>query len=160
MEAVVSAQPQTVLVPTGDATFFIQASGRGPVSFRWQRDGQTIIGADSSRLVLPAVRSGSRSTVPLHRLQRRRLGHQHYALLRVTSNQRPVPRIESPGLQHHFYAGETIAFRGSAYDFEAGTLPEEALEWTNTWHHNNHTHPARQSTRGLPRGAGRCPWNS
>jgi glucose/arabinose dehydrogenase len=58
---VITQNPVSVTVPVGEpATFTVAASGTGPLTYQWQRDGQNIAGATAPSYTLPSARLSRR----------------------------------------------------------------------------------------------------
>lgn len=138
-----SQQPHQVLVPIGeDAVFRAHANGTPPISYQWQRNGQDIAGATDESLTLQAVLLAD-SGVVVRCLAQNGFGQSasQEAVLRVTSNQRPLPAIITPDAGLTYAGGDTVWFSGYAIDPETGDLAEDNLSWRIDLHHDQHTHP-------------------
>jgi glucose/arabinose dehydrogenase len=142
--------PESITLPVGEsASFNVAALGQAPLQYQWLRNQVPIPGATTSSFNIPAVQLGDEGTsfsctVSNH------LGsvQSQTALLTVTPNQRPVPRISLPLAGYRYVAGDTIFFAGSATDPEDGLIPGQQLQWHIDLHHDDHTHPALQNRAG------------
>lgn len=150
----VFGHPKGGLYPVGDTvalrTF---ALGQTPLTYRWQKNGTDIPGADSSALILAGVQLQD-SAALFRCVINNTIGADtsDAAMLRVTSNQRPAPIITSPSPDFLYRAGEAFSFAGHAGDPEEGALPASALTWKIDFHHDEHTHPALAPVEGLTEG--------
>jgi glucose/arabinose dehydrogenase len=66
-----------------------------------------------------------------------------------SGNTRPVPLISAPAPSLRYRVGQQITLQGSASDAEDGPLPPSSLSWRVILHHNTHTHPFLQPTKGV-----------
>lgn len=150
----VSVNPQPVTIPVGeDARFFTAASGDEPLMYQWQRNETDIPGAIGEEYVLANAQL-SDSGVVFRCIINNEIGSDTTAkaLLRVTSNQRPLPEILAPIEGLLYRGGDTITFSGIASDPEKGQLTADALRWKIDFHHNTHTHPGLIPTAGISEG--------
>jgi glucose/arabinose dehydrogenase len=138
----ISSPPASITVLPGQpATFRVVANGAGPLSYRWQRGGVNIAGATSSTYTLAAAKTtdnGATFRVVVSNAAGSVTSAN--ATLTVSTNRPPTGTILSPLAGHHYNAGNTITFTGSAVDPEDGTLPASAFAWEVVFHHNTHTH--------------------
>lgn len=140
---VFSVQPHNTLIPAGEnAVFTAGANGSQPIQYRWQRDGQDIPGATGQELILYNV------TLPDSGAVIRCVAANPYgqvtsaeAVLRVTTNQRPLPVILEPAAGFTYAAGDTIRFSGYALDPETGNISADDLSWRLDLMHDQHAHP-------------------
>ncbi len=150
----VSVQPQPVLVPLGETTrFVIQASGAAPLQNQWEVNGLEVAGATHPAFDFPAVGIEDDGSLVRCRVWND-LGADtsQAAILSVTTNRRPVPRISLP-LEFSTYAGgDTLHFEGSATDPESGPLPDSALTWKIDFYHEAHAHPGLMPVSGISSG--------
>ncbi|MEO5906819.1 MAG: PA14 domain-containing protein, partial [Saprospiraceae bacterium] len=79
------------------------------------------------------------------------------ALLRVTSNHRPLPNILLPLEGATYEAGNTLHFSGTGLDEEDGTLNSDAFEWKIDFHHGAHSHPSMPWTDSIHSGQWHIP---
>ena len=151
----ISEQPsgQTVRVGEG-ATFSVVASGTGPFTYQWQRNGSDISGATASSYTLAnateaddgasfrvVVSNSSGSVV------------SNAAVLRVTTSQGPTATITAPAPGSLYSGGSTINYSGSATDPEDGDLPASRFTWWVDFHHADHTHPFIDRRSGAKSGS-------
>jgi len=125
----------------GSATFSVFASGAAPLNYQWYRNGTTISGATSSSYTVGSVAlsdDGASFTVRVSNSAGSVTSSP--AVLRVASDQAPVPVITSPAVGATFAAGDTLRLAGSATDAEDGTLPASAFSWEVDLYHNTHAH--------------------
>jgi glucose/arabinose dehydrogenase len=140
---VISRDIEDVSVSIGEnATFSVEASGPGPFTYQWQRNGVDIPGATSATLTFDAVtQSLDQSAIRVSITNAFGTALSSWATLRVTNNRPPVPTIAQPTGTSPFSAGDVIAYSGSATDPEDGALASSKLTWTIVFHHDTHTHP-------------------
>jgi glucose/arabinose dehydrogenase len=139
--AISSPPANTTVRPGQPATFSVVANGTAPLSYQWQRGGVNIAGARSASYTLAAATSadnGAQFRVVVSNAAGRVTSAS--ATLTVSANRSPVGTILTPTVGHHYNAGNTITFTGSAVDPEDGTLPASAFSWEVVFHHNTHTH--------------------
>ena len=151
---VFSAQPQPRLQTIGEtATFTANANGSDPITYQWQRDGQTISGATGKMLIINNLMLADSGAL-LRCLATNAFGQvtSQAALLRVTANQRPLPVILLPLTDNLYSAGDTLVFAGEASDAEQGALSADALTWRLDLHHDQHSHPGLAATSGIAAG--------
>jgi hypothetical protein len=74
----ITQHPASQTVTTGQpVTFSVIATGTGPLSYQWQREGNNIQGATASSYTIPATStSDSGAHLPRDRVQQRRLCHE------------------------------------------------------------------------------------
>lgn len=59
-QLVITVQPQPAAVAAGsNATFTVTATGAGPITYRWQKDGIAVPGATTDRLVIAGVQAAN-----------------------------------------------------------------------------------------------------
>jgi hypothetical protein len=74
------------------------------------------------------------------------------AMLRVSRNQRPHARIESPSADFRYMAGTFLDYRGVGEDPEDGPLPPSAITWWVDLYHDDHAHPFQSAHSGTQSG--------
>lgn len=150
----VSVNPQSILVSVGeDARFAMAATGNDPITYQWQKNGVDIPGATSSEYIFQNVMlSDSGSLFRAIATNADGSDTTASALLRVTTNLRPLPDIITPLEGAKYRAGDTLFFSGHAFDNELGEMDSTALRWKIDFHHNVHTHPALVPTTGIFQG--------
>jgi glucose/arabinose dehydrogenase len=147
--------PADVSVAEGHPVRFeVRASGAGPLSYAWRRDGTPIGGATQPVLIIPAPTlsdDGARFDCVVSNA----VGSATSAAARlvVTANRPPVPVIAQPPDGLRFNAGATIAFHGTASDPEDGALSSGAMTWEVRFHHAEHHHPFLAPQSGISGGA-------
>ena len=124
------------------ASFSVAASGSGPLSYQWQRNGTNIAGATSTTYTLASA-SGADNGARFHAVVTNPFGSatSNDALLTVTGNAPPVATITQPAQGTLYTAGSTITYAGTGTDPEDGTLPASAFTWQVDFHHDTHVHP-------------------
>ncbi|MFN0033828.1 MAG: PQQ-dependent sugar dehydrogenase [Saprospiraceae bacterium] len=150
----VSVPPQDVLLPVGETVLFeIQILGTPPFQLQWQRGGLDIAGATEPTLEIANVQlsdngAGFRCIVT----NAEGSDTSGTAILSVTANQRPLPKIVFPTLGQTYKAGDTVHFQGLANDPDEGQLAASNLRWRVDFHHDTHTHPALSPVSGISEG--------
>ncbi|HEX7175225.1 MAG TPA: PQQ-dependent sugar dehydrogenase [Pyrinomonadaceae bacterium] len=136
------------------ATFSVAASGTGPLSYQWQRDGVDINGANSSAYTTPPV-SAADNGARFRCLVSNAFGSatSNEAVLTVVSNRPPVATITQPAAGALYSGGDTINYAGTGTDPEDGTRPASAFTWEVVFHHDTHTHPFIPPTSGATGGS-------
>jgi hypothetical protein len=127
----ISQQPADVTVAPGTpATFAVTATGAGPLSYQWHRNGADIPGATGPTFTLanpqPADSGARFRVVVTNEFGRATSGE---ATLTVTGNQPPAPVITTPAAGTTFVAGQSVTATGTASDPEDGPLGPAALTW-------------------------------
>ena len=150
-----TGQPQAVLVAEGETAIFrATAFGSRPIAYQWYRDGLDIPGADSTVLALSDLALADSGAV-LFCMASNAFGTDtsQSAVLGVSSNKRPLPKILLPGDNQTYQGGDTLFFTGQAVDPEEGVLPASQLSWRIDFHHADHSHPALPPTSGNAEGS-------
>lgn len=148
-------QPVSVSVPSGQsASFSIQASGTGTLTYQWQRNGVNIPGATGTSYALSST-ALSDNGAQFRCLVTNAAGttSSQAATLTVTSGALPVGTILTPVTAQVYAAGDTIQFSGQGTDKEDGTLPSSSMSWTIVFHHDTHTHPFLGPINGVSSGS-------
>ena len=151
----ITQHPLNQTVAAGQpATFSVAATGAGPLSYQWQRDGSNIPGAASTTYTLPAT-STADNGARFQAVVTNQFGSatSDAALLTVTGNSLPVATITQPAQGALYSAGSTIAFTGTGTDAEDGTLSPSAFTWRIDFHHADHVHPFVPSFSGVTNGS-------
>ena len=139
----ITQHPSDQTVSAGQpATFTVAASGSGPLSYQWQRDGSDIAGATSATYTLPSA-SAADSGARFHAVVTNQFGSatSNDAVLLVTGNAPPVAAITAPAQGTLYTAGSTITYAGTGTDAEDGALSPSAYTWRVDFHHDDHVHP-------------------
>lgn len=153
-EPFITSQPKPALASVGETpSFSARAYGNTPMSFRWQKNGVDIPGADTATVVLAPVNLSDNGAL-LRCIASNNLGADtsSEALLSVTSNQRPMPYISAPLADYKWRGGDTIHFDGYATDLEEGNLGISQLTWRVNFHHDAHTHPVLSPENNITNG--------
>ena len=139
--------------PGQSAIFTVAASGAGPLSYQWQRNGAPISGATLATYTLLSAQSAD-SGAQFRAVVSNSAGSatSNAATLTVVANQPPVPTILTPAAGSQYSAGTTLTYSGSASDPEDGTLSGSRFTWQIDFHHDTHSHPFLQPTTGATSG--------
>jgi glucose/arabinose dehydrogenase len=155
VEAAILTEPADVEVAPGqNAVFSVVASGRGTLSYQWQRNGAPINGATLRTLTVPnvtAANDGARYRVVVTDASGSVTSRE--ARLTVLASQPPVPEILTPMMDARYTAGDTITFTSAATDPEDGALPENAFTWWVDFRHDEHAHPFLAPVEGASSGS-------
>jgi len=129
--AIVTQPPDRVATVGQQVTFQVEASGPMVLSFQWYRDDLPVNGATEPAYTLNAVSAADDGAEFFVRVTsgNETLNSRTATLNVDTQNTAPVPTISKPGNQSLFRAGESIAFAGSAFDSQDGTLAASRLDW-------------------------------
>ena len=151
----ITSHPASVTVAPGQpATFTVEASGAGPLSYQWQRNGVDIAGATGASYTLASPQtSDSGATFRVRVSNTSGSTMSNAAVLTVTTNAAPTATIVDPVQGTTYAAGNTITVRGTGTDPEDGTLPASAFTWEVIFHHEAHTHPFIPPTSGSATGS-------
>ena len=143
---------QTVLLGR-TATFTVSATGSSPFAYQWQRNGVDIPGETSASFTtLPALQFDNNTTYRCRVSNALGTVTSNAATLTVQTNLPPAVTILTPAVGTRYSAGTTLAFSGSAFDPQEGTVPVSRLTWRIDFHHETHTHPAMPDTTGISSG--------
>ena len=136
------------------ASFSVSATGAGPLSYQWYRDGAPIGGATSATYTLPSA-SGADSGARFHAVVTNQFGSatSNAAVLTVTGNAPPTATITQPLQGARYTAGSVISYAGTGSDAEDGALPASAFTWRVDFHHDDHVHPFIAPTNGSKSGS-------
>jgi glucose/arabinose dehydrogenase len=162
----IGVQPVSQTVSAGaTATFSVQASGCGTLSYQWQRANagsntfNNIAGATSPSFSLTAAATDNGARFRVVVTNSAGSTTSNAATLTVTTCQPPVATITAPAVGTLYSGGQTINFAGTGTDLEDGTLPASAFTWEVVFHHADHTHPFMQPTTGITSGSFTVPTN-
>jgi glucose/arabinose dehydrogenase len=138
-------QPASTTVAVGaTATFTVGATGTGPFTYQWQRNGVSIAGATASSYTTPPVQqSDNGATFRVVVSNESGSITSSAAILTVTagSSGAPTATITQPGAGTLYTGGMTVNIAGTGTDPEDGTLPASAFTWRVDFHHDQHLHP-------------------
>lgn len=138
----ITAEPGDVTAVVGaDATFSVVASGAGPLTYQWHRNGVVIDGATASTYTGPSVTvadDGTRFRVVVSNATGQATSRE--ALLTVVEGSAPVVTLVSPEEGRTFKAGTVVGYSATAIDSEDGSLPASAFDWRVDFHHDTHVH--------------------
>jgi glucose/arabinose dehydrogenase len=162
----IGVQPVSQTIAAGaTATFSVQASGCGTLSYQWQRANagsatfNNIAGATSPSFSLTATATDNGARFRAVVTNSAGSTTSNAATLTVTTCQPPVATITAPAAGTLYSGGQTINFSGTGTDAEDGTLPASAFTWEVVFHHDDHTHPFMQPTGGITGGSFTVPTN-
>lgn len=150
----VYGHPTGGLFSVGDSTTLkVFATGVEPMAFRWQKNDVDVAGGNQSTLQLPALSLADSGALYRCIIQNEYgFDTSKYAVIRVTSNKRPVPVITLPTAGTIYKAGTNIVFSGFATDAENGNLNDSMLTWKIYFYHDEHFHPALSPVSGIAGG--------
>ncbi|HRK31723.1 MAG TPA: PQQ-dependent sugar dehydrogenase, partial [Tepidisphaeraceae bacterium] len=153
---VIQNSPQSQAVNVGNSVVFsVIANGQSPLSYKWQRNGVDIPGANGPTYSIASTLltdNGAR----FRAIVSNSAGSATSAEATLTVNQpqnAPVPVINLPTTTTTYQAGQTITFSGGATDPQDGTLSASRLTWLIDFHHDTHTHPFLSATSGISSGS-------
>lgn len=160
-----SAAPHITQHPTGmavvvgqSATFTVDASGASPLSYQWQRNGNTISNAIQASYTLNAATAADNGA-QFRAVVSNAFGNatSNAAILTVASNQAPTASITAPASGLLYAGGDNIGYQGSGTDPEEGGIPAARICWQIDFHHDTHTHPFVPETCGNASGSVQIP---
>jgi glucose/arabinose dehydrogenase len=150
----ISKQPRETVVGPGEKFLFnVTASGDGPITYQWQKNGVNVNSATMAGYSRKATAAddGTQWRVVVSNLNGSVTSKT--VTLHVDPNSPPVATITTPVRNAVRYkAGDTISFAGTGSDFEDGDLPASAFNWSVVFHHATHTHPFIDSIPGVKSG--------
>ncbi len=152
-------QPEDRSVPVGSpASFSVEAQGQASLAYQWMRNGVGIPGATAATYALASTTLGDDGATFAVRVSNS-IGSvtSREAVLRVGSDQAPVPSITAPATNTTYSAGNTINYAGTATDSEDGVLPASAFDWRVDFHHDDHVHPFFDPPPGTGSGSFQAP---
>lgn len=119
--------PQAQKVAVGSsATFSVQASGDGALTYQWQRDGKNIPGATGPAYTLPVTKltdSGARFRVVVSNSA----GSVTSGAATLTVGKPPVVTLTSPAT---FDAGKAFSLTARATDAKGKAIAAKSFRWT------------------------------
>ena len=143
---------QTVLLGR-TTTFTVSATGSLPLAYQWQKNGVDVPGETSpSLMTLPALQFDNNTTYRCRVSNSLGTVMSNAATLTVQTNLPPAITILTPAVGSRYSGGTTLAFSGSAFDPQEGTVPASRLTWRIDFHHDTHSHPAMPDTTGISSG--------
>ena len=143
---------QTVLLGR-TTTFTVSATGSLPLAYQWQKNGVDVPGETSpSLMTLPALQFDNNTTYRCRVSNSLGTVVSNAATLTVQTNLPPAITILTPAVGSRYSGGTTLAFSGSAFDPQEGTVPASRLTWRIDFHHDTHSHPAMPDTTGISSG--------
>ncbi|MFM7024329.1 MAG: discoidin domain-containing protein [Flavobacteriales bacterium] len=157
---IVVNQPTSQTIYAQDAvSFSVSASGTGPLSYKWQKNGVDIPGATSSTYTIgsAAVSDGGNYKAIVYNAYGEAISSE--AVLTVKPyNAIPVADIITPLSSNTASVLDVINYSGDATDAEDGTLPASAFEWEVRVFHKDcgaceHWHPGPAATDGVKSGS-------
>ena len=139
---------------TQSATFQVSASGSGPLSYQWQKDGVDLPGATSAAYTTPPLTAADDGAVYRVNVSNQ-FGSQisNTATLTVIDSLPPTAQIDAPLAALTYDAGDTINYAGGGDDPEDGGLPASAMTWVVDFHHDEHFHPFLPAVSGSAAGS-------
>lgn len=145
-------QPGALSVNEGEpAIFRVVASGNGPHTFQWFRDGVVMAGETERVLEIDATVAADHDA-QFHVEVSNDVGAVESKTVALTviadTNAPPTVTIDSPIHRSQFRGSDEIAFSATAADAEDGDLPDSAYRWEIVFHHAEHTHPFVESYVG------------
>ncbi|MBL7825401.1 MAG: PQQ-dependent sugar dehydrogenase [Saprospiraceae bacterium] len=130
--------------------FLVQALGKKPLHYRWQKDGVDLTVADTNILHLTNVQlADSNSIYRCIVTNTSGVDTSQTATMWVTNNQRPLLEIQLPTSDFLYRAGASIPFSGVAIDPETGPIHPAQTTWKIDFHHDEHIHPVMVPTPNL-----------
>lgn len=150
----ITTQPTNVSVAAGQsATFRVTASGPGPLTYQWQRNGSNISNATAATYTLASAALADNGAT-FRAVVSNNFGSvvSNSATLTVTGNSAPNATITTPTAGTTYAGGQTFSYSGTGTDTEDGTLPASAFTWRVDFHHDTHSHPFVLDTTGVTSG--------
>jgi glucose/arabinose dehydrogenase len=139
---IITHPASTTIAPGGTATFTVEASGPGALSYQWQKNTVPVSGATSPAYTTPPVQA-SDNGASFRVVVSNEFGSitSSAATLTVSSSGAPRATITQPASGTLYTGGATITVSGTGTDQEDGTLPPSAFTWRVDFHHDTHLHP-------------------
>ncbi len=138
----ITTAPSDVSVALGsDASFFVGATAPGNITYQWLRNGVAIPGETNARLDINNVRQAdNNASFAVDVTSAGQTVRTDPAVLRLTNNTAPFPKIFFSGADGGYKAGQPISFNGTAWDAEDGGLNGQRLSWEVRLNHDDHDH--------------------
>lgn len=152
----ITTHPQSRTVAPGTSvTFSVVASGTGPLSYQWERNGTDIGGATGASYTLSATLADNGAKFLAHVSNTAGNAISNPATLTVTTpgNQPPTATITQPSASALYTGGMVISYAGTGTDPQDGTVPASAFTWQVDFHHDTHVHPFIPPTGGSRSGS-------
>ncbi|GAA0558387.1 carbohydrate-binding protein [Chitinophaga japonensis] len=155
---VVNQPVSDTVVERDPASFFVEASGATPLSYRWQKNGADIPGATAAAYTIAQAAMADAGSYRCIVSNAVGSDTSTAATLTVTPfNARPEPHILTPSATLTWDALDTVSFSGTATDAEDGVLPASAYHWEVRFFHKDdptseHWHPGPVIPAGMTAG--------
>lgn len=136
------------------ATFEVEASGYGPFTYQWQRNGQDISGATDAVLTLASTTQED-DGAEFRAIVRNDVGQIESvpARLAMISANAPFATITAPAPRStQFVAGRPLAFAGTATTAGGEPLPASAFSWRVDYHTGPIARPFLPESAGAQEG--------
>lgn len=156
----IAKNPRSLTVDAGaTASFNVVASGNGPYSFQWQRNGVNIPGATSRILTFVATSAdnGAGYRAIVSNAAGSATSKTRFLTVRTSGNTPPTATITLPAANARYRSGDTISFAGTGTDPQDGDLPASAFTWEFVFHHDMHTHDFIDPKPGVKSGSFQIP---
>lgn len=148
----ISTHPASITVAAGQtASFSVTASGTGPLTYQWQRNGANISGANLRTYSFTATAADNGATFRAVVSNAAGSATSNPATLTVPANTAPVGTITSPA-SVRYRGGQVFTFSGTGSDAEDGALPASAFTWRVDFRHDLHGHPHMLPVSGITSG--------
>lgn len=149
----VSQNPQDVTAVIGEnASFHVEGGGDSTLTYTWYLNGNPAqTGAELQLNNVQLADSGAWVYCLISNFAGTAMSDT--AMLHATSNQRPIPTMQSPLAGSLYSMGDLLLFSGSATDPEDGNIADASLEWKIDFHHGSHYHPGMPTTSGIASGS-------
>ncbi len=147
----ISRQPKARnSIPNESITLEVSASGDPELKYDWMNGTELLQSGESDQFVMPNIQLSDNGK-QIHCLVSNSLGSisSDTVTLNIIDGSRPQISIHRPLVNTHFSALDTIWFEANVEDPDEEMLDPSGIMWQIDFHHDDHTHPAKDPKPGL-----------